>query len=114
MAETNLYAAEVCVRILYVLWFIHCFSLGIAVLLSGIKLVRILNVHLSKIQASGPRYTAVRTGIFKVCITLIYPTHKCIDFPVTDPSSDGHHCDLLIDVCHLFANVWSSSTIDHD
>ncbi|CDS03000.1 hypothetical protein LRAMOSA00402 [Lichtheimia ramosa] len=66
MADTNLYAAEICVRILYVLWFIHCFSLGIAVLLSGIKLVRILNVHLAKIQASGPRYTAVKTGIFKI------------------------------------------------
>lgn len=65
-ARTNLYIAEVFVHVLYVLWFIHCASLAAAVLFSGIRLVRILNRHLAKIQSSGPRYASVRTGIFKV------------------------------------------------
>lgn len=65
-ARSNLYVAEVLTRILYVLWFLHCFSLAMAVLFSGIRLVRILNRHLAKVQSSGPRYTSIKTGIFKV------------------------------------------------
>ncbi|KAI7875348.1 hypothetical protein K492DRAFT_115096, partial [Lichtheimia hyalospora FSU 10163] len=66
LARTNLYASEVCVRLLYVFWFIHCFSLSMAVLFSGIRLVRILNHHLTKFKSSGPRYASVKTGIFKI------------------------------------------------
>lgn len=65
-AERDLYVAEIFTRILYVLWFIHCGSLALAVLFSGIRLVRILNRHLSKFQSAGPRYESVKTGIYKV------------------------------------------------
>ncbi|KAI8881062.1 hypothetical protein K501DRAFT_223763 [Backusella circina FSU 941] len=66
LARTNVYAAEICTRLLYVFWFVHCFGLACAVLFSGSKLVRILNKHLEKFQTSGPRYTSVKTGIFKI------------------------------------------------
>ncbi|KAI9315830.1 hypothetical protein BX666DRAFT_1951912 [Dichotomocladium elegans] len=75
LARTNVAVAETLVRVLYVVWFIHCFSLGVAVLYAGVRLIRILNDHLIKIQPSGPRYDSIKTGIFKirsvVIITLI-------------------------------------------
>ncbi|KAI9245213.1 hypothetical protein BDA99DRAFT_421568, partial [Phascolomyces articulosus] len=65
-ARSNLGVAEAMVRVLYVFWFLHCFLLSLAVLFAGLRLVRILNRHLSKFQASGPRYASVKTGIFKI------------------------------------------------
>ena len=67
-ARSHLGVAEAMVRVLYVFWFLHCFLLALAVLFAGLRLVRILNQHLSKFQASGPRYASVKTGIFKVTI----------------------------------------------
>ncbi|KAI8334958.1 hypothetical protein BC941DRAFT_430781 [Chlamydoabsidia padenii] len=66
LAERNLHVAEIFVRILYVLWFYHCFSLACAVMLSGWRLVRILNRHLDKFQTTGPRGANIRAGIFKI------------------------------------------------
>ncbi|KAI7858374.1 hypothetical protein BDC45DRAFT_498207 [Circinella umbellata] len=65
-ARTHLGVAEAMVHVLYVFWFLHCFLLSLAVLFAGLRLVRILNQHLSKFQASGPRYASVKTGIFKI------------------------------------------------
>ncbi|KAI9498121.1 hypothetical protein BDB00DRAFT_801225 [Zychaea mexicana] len=65
-ARSNLGVAEAMVRVLYVFWFLHCFLLGLAVLFAGMRLIRILNRHLSKFQASGPRFASVKTGIFKI------------------------------------------------
>ncbi|KAI8138695.1 hypothetical protein BJV82DRAFT_522986 [Fennellomyces sp. T-0311] len=66
MARTNIGVAEALVRVLYVFWFLHCFLLSLAVLFAGLRLVRILNRHLTKFQSSGPRYASVKTGIFKI------------------------------------------------
>ncbi|KAG1447207.1 hypothetical protein G6F46_005001 [Rhizopus delemar] len=67
MAERNLELAIVFTRLLYVFWFIHCSSLGIAVLYSGLRLTHILEGHLKKFNTTaGPRYTSIKTGIFKI------------------------------------------------
>ncbi|CAO3630763.1 unnamed protein product [Cunninghamella blakesleeana] len=66
LAESNQYVAEIFIRVLYVLWFIHCFSLATAVMLSGWKLLRILDQHLAKFQNSGPRAASIQAGIFKI------------------------------------------------
>ncbi|KAG1515237.1 hypothetical protein G6F47_004925 [Rhizopus delemar] len=67
MAERNLGLAITFTRLLYVFWFIHCSSLGLAVLYSGVRLIRILEAHLKKFNTtSGSRYTSIKTGIFKI------------------------------------------------
>lgn len=66
LAERNVYVAEIFIRLLYVLWFVHCFSLASAVMLSGWRLVKILNRHLEKFQTTGPRGASIKAGIFKV------------------------------------------------
>ncbi|KAI9253201.1 hypothetical protein BY458DRAFT_535850 [Sporodiniella umbellata] len=67
MAERNLSLAVLFTRLLYVFWFIHCSSLGFAVLYSGVRLTRILEAHLKKFNTTaGPRYTSIKTGIFKI------------------------------------------------
>ncbi|KAL0089500.1 hypothetical protein J3Q64DRAFT_1635993 [Phycomyces blakesleeanus] len=66
LAKSNLYLSEIFVRILYVLWFFHCALLATAVLFAGVRLVGILNRHIAKFQTSGPRFTTVKTGIFKI------------------------------------------------
>lgn len=66
MSYHNQYVADALARTHYVLWFVHCCNLTVAVLFSGTKLVHILNGHLGKIAPGGPRYDAIKTGIFKV------------------------------------------------
>jgi hypothetical protein len=66
LAQKNLYVAEIFVRLLYVLWFVHCFSLACAVILSGWRLIRILNSHLQQFPTSAPRAASIKAGIFKV------------------------------------------------
>ncbi|KAL1929235.1 hypothetical protein VTP01DRAFT_2294 [Rhizomucor pusillus] len=60
------YVAQVLVRTHYSVWTFHCLSLTTALLFSGIRLVNILNVHLTKMQPGGARYLAIKTGIFKI------------------------------------------------
>ncbi|CAO3590962.1 unnamed protein product [Absidia cylindrospora] len=71
LAEKNLYVAEVFVHLLYALWFVHCFSLACAVMLSGWRLVRILNSHLKQFPTSGPRAISIKGGIFKIRAVVI-------------------------------------------
>ncbi|ORX57637.1 hypothetical protein DM01DRAFT_1319638 [Hesseltinella vesiculosa] len=66
LANSNPYAAEVFVRMLYVLWFVHCFSLGTTVTLCGYRLVNVLNGYLEKFKRSGPRWMPLKNGIFKI------------------------------------------------
>ncbi|KAG1447754.1 hypothetical protein G6F56_009159 [Rhizopus delemar] len=67
MATRNLAMAVIFTRLLYVFWFIHCSSLGIAVLYAGLRLTHILESHLKKFNTTaGPRYTSIKTGIFKI------------------------------------------------
>ncbi|KAI8645565.1 hypothetical protein BD408DRAFT_440858 [Parasitella parasitica] len=66
LAERNLRLAQLFTRLLYMFWFIHCFSLAVAVFFSGYRLVRILGAHLTKFKTTGPRYVSVQTGIFKI------------------------------------------------
>jgi hypothetical protein len=66
LAETNLPLAQIFTRLLYIFWFIHCFSLSVAVFFSGYRLIRILGAHLTKFKTTGPRYVSVQTGIFKI------------------------------------------------
>jgi hypothetical protein len=37
-----------------------------AVLFSGYRLIKILEDHIQKFNTSGPRYTSVKTGIYKI------------------------------------------------
>ncbi|CAO3678337.1 unnamed protein product [Rhizopus stolonifer] len=80
MAEKNLHTSIMITRLLYVAWFLETSSLSAAVLYSGLRLIRILEGHLKKFNTTaGPRYTSIKTGIFKirsvmglivVCLTL--------------------------------------------
>lgn len=80
MAEKNLHTSIIITRLLYVAWFLETSSLSVAVLYSGLRLIRILEGHLKKFNTTaGPRYTSIKTGIFKirsvmglivVCLTL--------------------------------------------
>lgn len=60
------YVAQALVRTHYSVWTFHCITLTTALLFSGIRLVNILNVHLTKMQPGGARYLAIKTGILKV------------------------------------------------
>ncbi|KAG0180407.1 hypothetical protein DFQ28_001214 [Apophysomyces sp. BC1034] len=82
LADTNLAAAEIFTRMLYVLWFVHCVGLAAAVLYCGIRLVYILSRHLAKFEASGPRYISVKTGIFKIRLVLGILTSCLIMFAI--------------------------------
>lgn len=67
LAESNLPLAIIFTRLLYVFWFIHCASMGIAVLYAGLRLTHILEGHLQKFNTTaGPRYISIKTGIFKI------------------------------------------------
>ncbi|KAG0171962.1 hypothetical protein DFQ30_011462 [Apophysomyces sp. BC1015] len=66
LAESDLLAAERLIRYHYIMWFVHCVNVTSSVLLAGIRLVRLLNRHLEKCNASGPRYKSIKTGIFKI------------------------------------------------
>ncbi|KAL0135879.1 hypothetical protein V8B55DRAFT_1369983 [Mucor lusitanicus] len=66
LAEKNLHLAQIFTRLLYIFWFVHCFSLSVAVFFSGYRLIRILSAHLQKFKTTGPRYVSVQTGIFKI------------------------------------------------
>jgi hypothetical protein len=66
MASKNIPLAVLFTRLLYCFWFIHCFSLSVAVFFAGFRLTRILRAHLKKFNTSGPRYVSVQTGIFKI------------------------------------------------
>ena len=66
-AEKDLWIAEFFSRLLYGFWFYNNTVLSVAVFFAGYRLVKILNGHLAKFkESSGPRYSAVKTGIFKV------------------------------------------------
>ncbi|KAI9307365.1 hypothetical protein BJ944DRAFT_197765 [Cunninghamella echinulata] len=74
LAKSNIPVAIIFIRILYILWFIHCGSLGTAVLLAGWRLIRILNQHLAKFHHSGSgerRATSIQNGIFKIKAVVI-------------------------------------------
>lgn len=66
MAAKNIHLAVIFTRLLYCFWFVHCFSLSVAVAFCGYRLTRILSAHLKKFNTSGPRYVSVQTGIFKI------------------------------------------------
>lgn len=66
LAEKDLELAETFTRLLYIFWFVHCFSLAVAVFFAGFRLTRILGDHLKKFNTTGPRYVSVKTGIFKI------------------------------------------------
>ncbi|KAI9498120.1 hypothetical protein BDB00DRAFT_801223 [Zychaea mexicana] len=66
-ADKNLWIAELFTRLLYGFWFYNNATISAAVFFAGYRLVRILKGHLSKFkESSGPRYSAVKTGIFKI------------------------------------------------
>ncbi|KAI8982451.1 hypothetical protein BDF20DRAFT_867039 [Mycotypha africana] len=70
LAERDLGLAQTFTRLLYIMWFIHCSGLSIAVFFSGYRLIRILEEHLEKFKATGPRYVSVKTGIFKIRLVM--------------------------------------------
>ncbi|KAI7858373.1 hypothetical protein BDC45DRAFT_498206 [Circinella umbellata] len=66
-AEKDLWTAEFFSRLLYGFWFYNNTVLSAAVFFAGYRLVIILNSHLAKFkESSGPRYRAVKTGIYKI------------------------------------------------
>lgn len=95
------YVAQVLVRTHYSVWTFHCLSLTTALLFSGIRLVNILNVHLTKMQPGGARYLAIKTGIFKA--RLSYFTRErisCVYIHIflcvcSDPCCDASHCRYI-------------------
>ncbi|CAO3597025.1 unnamed protein product [Absidia cylindrospora] len=58
--------AETFTNLLYGFWFMHCFTLSLTVLFAGVRLIRILNCHLSRFPPTGERYKSIRVGIFKI------------------------------------------------
>ncbi|RCH86739.1 hypothetical protein CU098_008081, partial [Rhizopus stolonifer] len=66
LAERDLHLAQLFTRLLYIMWFVHCSSLAVAVMFAGVRLIGILREHLKKFNTSGPRYISVQTGIFKI------------------------------------------------
>ncbi|ORZ17269.1 hypothetical protein BCR42DRAFT_326118 [Absidia repens] len=66
LAYSNLKVAEVFTNLLYGFWFMHCVALSLTVLFAGVRLIRILNGHLSRFPPSGDRYKSIRLGIFKI------------------------------------------------
>lgn len=113
LAYRDVYAAEVFTRLLYGFWFLHDTSLSFAVFFAGLRLVRILSTHLQKFSQSGPRYAAVKTGIFKVTkeenqssfsiLSKVAPPPH-IDLTTRTDSNDcgNYHC-VPDDVCKFFA-----------
>jgi hypothetical protein len=65
-ATRDLYIAEICTRLLYVMWFLHNTTLTGAVMYAGYRLIRILSLHLEKFKTSGERYASVKVGIYRV------------------------------------------------
>lgn len=82
LAESNMRLAQVFTRLLYIFWFIHCFSLSLAVFFSAHRLIRILGEHLNKFKTSGPRYVSVKTGIFKIRLVMTIITICLMMFAV--------------------------------
>lgn len=68
LATSDLEKAEVFAHLLYGFWFLHCSTLGCAVLFAGVRLVYILRGHLEKFSQTHARYKALHTGIFKIQI----------------------------------------------
>ncbi|KAI8061560.1 hypothetical protein BC940DRAFT_349966 [Gongronella butleri] len=68
LSSTNVYASVIFTRVLYVLWFVHCGSLSLAVLLTGIRLHRVLANHLMKFynKGSSKQYASIRVGMIKI------------------------------------------------
>ncbi|KAI8096317.1 uncharacterized protein BX664DRAFT_346387 [Halteromyces radiatus] len=62
------HTAEIFVRLLYLFWFIHCGSLAIAVLYTGIRLLRVLNDHLKKFKPGVLQRQKIQAGALKIQI----------------------------------------------
>ncbi|KAI9490862.1 hypothetical protein BDB00DRAFT_523824 [Zychaea mexicana] len=79
LSTYNVRAADILVRVHYSVWAVHCVALTTTVMYSGMRLVRILNTHLEKINPGGPRYDGIKTGIVKIravmlCIAICLST----------------------------------------
>ncbi|GAB5587731.1 hypothetical protein Unana1_02631 [Umbelopsis nana] len=59
------YRADIFARLLYAFWTFYCLTLAICVLYAGIRLMRLLDLHLQML-GSGKRYELVKTGRMKV------------------------------------------------
>ena len=67
--NSDQHLAETLIRINYGIWFIWTAGIGAAVLLAGIRLVRILKSHHRKLR-QGSSDNAVRAGIFKIQVAI--------------------------------------------
>ncbi|KAG2224296.1 hypothetical protein INT45_012864 [Circinella minor] len=67
--DSDQHVAEILTRINYGIWFIWTAGIGTAVLLAGIRLVRILRIHHRKLR-QGSTDDAVRAGIFKIQVAI--------------------------------------------
>ncbi|KAI8096298.1 uncharacterized protein BX664DRAFT_355677 [Halteromyces radiatus] len=70
-ATRDVYVAEICTRLLYVMWFLHNVTLTSAVAYAGYRLIKLLNHHLRKFKPTGDRYAAVRVGIFRIKLIIV-------------------------------------------
>ncbi|ORZ16259.1 hypothetical protein BCR42DRAFT_374720 [Absidia repens] len=70
-ADRDVYIAEICTRLLYVMWFLHNTTLTTAVSFAGYRLIKILNTHLQKFKTSGDRYASVKIGIYRIKMIIV-------------------------------------------
>ncbi|KAI8877238.1 hypothetical protein K501DRAFT_198625, partial [Backusella circina FSU 941] len=66
LATSNIKAADIFTKLLYVFWFLHCGSLATSVVYCGSRLIQTLSDHLKKFNATGERHAKIKTGIFKI------------------------------------------------
>ncbi|CAO3630767.1 unnamed protein product [Cunninghamella blakesleeana] len=71
LANRQLDTAVIFVRILYVLWFLHCTTAAIIIMVLGIRLLKTLQTNVKNFRTSGEKYKAIKTGMFKIKLLVI-------------------------------------------
>lgn len=71
----DFYAADIFTRTLYAFWSLYCFTLTVAVLYSGTRLVNIMSRHIRKFSTSNnsgnTRLAAIKNGRSKIVIIML-------------------------------------------
>lgn len=66
LAESHVNTSVIFVRLLYILWCIHCTTSAIIIIVLGIRLLKILQRNVNNFRTSGEKYKAIKTGMFKI------------------------------------------------
>ncbi|CAO3634811.1 unnamed protein product [Cunninghamella echinulata] len=63
---TQVYLSEIFIHILYVLWFLHCGTVSVILVVLGVRLLRILQQNMRNFRTSGEKAMAIQKGMFKI------------------------------------------------